>query len=126
MSVIEEGLRKKIRFTYKGNLTIEDLFDLNSNDLVNLERKLYEEVKRFTSDNPFKTSRKTRAQEKIQLKYDIVKYIYDIKVREKKESVENIVKKQEKEKLLEILAKKQEEKLSNLTEEEIQAKLNSL
>jgi hypothetical protein len=126
MSIIEKGLREKVRFNLNGNVSIEDLYDFNSEILANLGGKLFEEVKKFTSDNPFKTSKKTKAQEKLQLSYDVVKYIYDIKVAEEEESANATIKKQEKEKLLSLLAKKQEEKLAGLTEEEIQAKLASL
>ena len=90
MSIIEKGLREKLRFNVNGNNTIEDLFDFNSEILATLGGKLFEEVKKFSSDNPFKIDRKTKIQEKTQLSYDVVKYIYDIKVAEEVEKVNEV------------------------------------
>lgn len=122
MSIIEKGLKEKLRFNVNGNNTIEDLYDFNSEVLASLGGKLFEQVKQFTSDNPFKTVRKTKAQEKLQLSYDVVKYIYDLKVTEEEESINATQKKAELNKALEIRSKANqaslEEKISKMTDEE--------
>jgi hypothetical protein len=112
MSIIEKGLKEKVRFNVNGNNTIEDLYDYNSDTLANLGGKLYEQVKQFTTtDNPFKTSKKTKSQERLQLQYDIVKYLYEIKLSEEELAASLNSIKDEEQELLAIAAMQQQEEL---------------
>jgi len=111
MLIIEKGLQAKLRYNVTGNNTIEDLYDFNSTVLAELGGKLFEQVKQFTSDNPFKTIRKTKAQEKVQLAYDVVKYIYDVKVAEEELAASLTEIKNEEQELLAIAAMQQQEEL---------------
>lgn len=111
MSIIEKGLKEKVRFNVNGNNTIEDLYDYNSDTLANLGGKLYEQVKQFTADNPFKTTKKTKSQERLQLQYDIVKYLYEIKLAEEELAASLNSIKDEEQELLAIAAMQQQEEL---------------
>lgn len=126
MSIIEKGLREKLRFNVNGNNTIEDLFDFNSEILATLGGKLFEEVKRFSSDNPFKINRKTKIQEKTQLSYDVVKYIYDIKVAEEVEKVNEVNKKARRQEILATIAEKEKDLRNEKSIDELRKELENL
>jgi hypothetical protein len=126
MSIIEKGLREKLRFNVNGNNTIEDLFDFNSEVLATLGGKLFEEVKRFSSDNPFKTNKKTKTQEKTQLSYDVVKYIYDVKVAEEVEKINEVNKKARRQEILAIIAEKEKDLRNEKSIDELRKELESL
>lgn len=126
MSIIEKGLREKLRFNVNGNNTIEDLFDFNSEILATLGGKLFEEVKKFSSDNPFKTNRKTKIQEKTQLSYDVVKYIYDIKVAEEVEKVNEVNKKARRQEILATIAEKEKDLRNEKSIDELRKELENL
>lgn len=126
MSIIEKGLREKLRFNVNGNNTIEDLFDFNSEILATLGGKLFEEVKKFSSDNPFKINRKTKIQEKTQLSYDVVKYIYDIKVAEEVEKVNEVNKKARRQEILATIAEKEKNLRNEKSIDELRKELENL
>jgi DNA-binding ferritin-like protein len=126
MSIIEKGLREKLRFNVNGNNTIEDLFDFTSEVLATLGGKLFEEVKRFSSDNPFKTNKKTKTQEKTQLSYDVVKYIYDVKVAEEVEKINEVNKKARRQEILAIIAEKEKDLRNEKSIDELRKELESL
>lgn len=126
MSIIEKGLREKLRFNVNGNNTIEDLFDFNSEILATLGGKLFEEVKKFSSDNPFKINRKTKIQEKTQLSYDVVKYIYDIKVAEEVEKVNEVNKKARRQEILATIAEKEKDLRNEKSIDELRKELENL
>lgn len=121
----KQALKMKLRFaTSKGNLSVEDLWDLNLVALDKLAVSYDEELAKsprksfITNDAPSNTE--------LELKFNIVKDIITDKLKEKadKEAAKN--KATEKAKLLDILARKQNEKLENLSEDELKRRLAEL
>jgi len=135
--MFEEGTRLKARFNYKGLCTIEDLWDIsldgtkNEDDkglkgiYQNLNKQLKDckETKFLNEDLPDEEGlvviKKTKEEELIELKRNIVKHIYITKYQEQKEQENKITKSIEKQKLLEILANKQNERFYDMSEEEL-------
>jgi organic radical activating enzyme len=122
--LFEKASRMKLRFQLKGNISVEELWDLSKEELDTYASSLFEQMEKSTKHSLLK--KKDAKNSLITLKYDIVKHIIETKLIEEEESAIAIIKKQEKEKLLALLVKKQEEKLAILTEEEIQKKLEEL
>lgn len=121
----KEALQMKLRFaTSKGNLSVEDLFDLNLQALDKIAVGLDEEV----SKSPRKSFISNVSQESkiTELKFNIVKDIITTKLKEKSDREEAKKKQAEKAQLLDILARKQAASLENLSIEELQKRIAEL
>lgn len=117
--------RMKIRFaTAKGNLTVEDLWELSLPALDKIAIALDEEL----SKSPKKSfiSASTPGNEILEVKFNIVKDIIETKLLEKREVDEVKKKHAEKQRLLEVLSKKEEESLENLSVEELKERIAKL
>lgn len=123
--MFKQASKMKLRFaTSKGNLSVEDLWDLSLPVLDKLAVSYDEELAKsprksfITNDTPSNTE--------LELKFNIVKEIITDKLKEKadRETAKN--KAAEKARLTELLAKKQSEKLESLSEDEINGDLPNL
>ena len=119
--MFKQASKMKLRFaTSKGNLSVEDLWDLSLPVLDKLAVSYDEELAKsprksfITNDTPSNTE--------LELKFNIVKEIITEKA--DRETAKN--KAAEKARLTELLAKKQSEKLESLSEDEIKRRLAEL
>ena len=121
----KKASKMKLRFaTTKGNLIVEDLWQLTLPTLDSIAVALDEEL----SKSPKKSFISTVSPENevLQLKLNIVTDIISDKLAEKDASEKAQAKKAEKERLLDLLDRKKSEKLESLSEEELQKKLQEL
>lgn len=121
----KEALKMKLRFaTSKGNLSTEDLFSLNLQDLDKIAVGLDEEL----SKSPKKSfiSDVTPETKVVELRFNIVKDIINTKLAEKVAKEQSKEKQAKKAQLMEILARKQAESLENLSEEELLKRIQEL
>lgn len=121
----KEASKMKLRFaTVKGNLSVEDLWDLN---LVTLD-KMAVVIDEELSKNPKKSfiSEITPEDKVSKLKLDILKDIITTKLEDKAKKDSEKQRLSERKKLLEILAKKEAENLENLSIEELKKKIAEL
>ncbi len=122
--------REKFRFSCtSGLLSAEDLWSLplsgKGTNLDNIARALYRELKEADGDISFvKPAVKTTAE--LQAKFDIVKYIIEVKMTERDVKAAAEEKAATKQKLLAKLAEKQDKALDNLSEEEIKVMIAAL
>ena len=121
----KEASKMKLRFvTVKGNLSVEDLWDLSLTALDKMAVAIDEQI----SKNPKKSfiSESTPEDKVSKLKLDILKDIINTKLEEKAKKDSEKQKISERNKLLEILAKKEEASLENLSIEELKKKISEL
>lgn len=117
--------KMKLRFaTVKGNLSVEDLWDLNLVALDKLAVAIDDEI----SKSPRKSfiAETTPENEVAKLKLNILKDIIETKMKEKNDKESEKRKQSERNRLLEILAKKEEASLENLSIEELKKKIAEL
>lgn len=117
--------KMKLRFaTVKGNLSVEDLWDLSLIALDKMAVAIDDEI----SKSPRKSfiAETTPENEVAKLKLDILKDIIETKMKEKNDKESEKKKQSERNKLLEILAKKEEASLENLSIEELKKKIAEL
>lgn len=123
-NIFEQASREKLRFTYGGVISVEDLWDLGLEDLDGIYRSL---SARLQSENEESLLRKkSEFSEKLELQIAVVKHVFQSIQAEQnaeKRSAENRI---EKQKLLEVLAEKQNASLTELSEEELRQKIESL
>lgn len=117
--------RLKLRFsTNKGMISIEDLWDCPLSVLDKTAIQLNKNI-RDAEEESFIIKKKSRSAIS-QLKFDIVKYVIDIRLKEKEDKENAILTKQKKEQLQSILEDKKSEALKNKSPEEIQKMIDDL
>jgi hypothetical protein len=119
MDMFEFATRNKMRFPYKGMISVEDLWDLGVEALDSIFKALNAALKQTQEESLL--SKRTKQDEFIAVQVDIIKHIVSVK---QAEAAQRLVAKEQKEKkqrLLEILASKQDAALQGKTEEEIKA-----
>lgn len=122
--MFETAVRNKMRFPFKGLITVEDLWDLSTKDLDAVFKTLNSQVKQAKEESLLDT--KTREDEVLDMQIEIVKYIVKVKLEEETLRLQAKDKKEKKQKILSILSVKQEENLLNKSVEELEAMLGEL
>lgn len=122
--LFETATRNKMRFPFRGMISVEDLWDLSLTNLDSVFKTLNAEAKKSEEESLLET--KSKENEELSNKIEIVKYIVNIKLEEKK-TRENARKNAEmKQRLLEIKAKRQDAALENLSDEDLDKMLAEL
>lgn len=121
----KQAAKMKLRFaTSRGNVTVEDLYDLNLAALDKIAVALDDEL----SKSPKKSFiQESNSETKIvELKFNIVKDVIQSKLAEKEAREQAKEKAAKKAQLVGILARKQAQNLENLSEEELQKRIAEL
>lgn len=119
------AVRKKLRFkTDKGNLNVEQLWDLKKEELNIVAKGLKRELKAQEEEDFLSTP--SQQNELLTQKFEIVLDILNTKVREEEQKRTQAALKDELSKLKDALVRKQDAALENLSVEEIQARIKSL
>src|SRR5579859_435191 len=124
VNIFEQASRLKLRFdTFVGYLSVEDLWDA---DLVGLDKvaiglhdALQSKSRSFVEDTP-------KADLKLQLAFDVVKHIIDVKKAERQAAKEAKDRRDQKQKMLAIIARKEEGELEAKSLDELRALVDTL
>ena len=122
--MFEVAVRNKFRFPYKGVISVEELYDLPLTALDNVFKTLNAEAKKSEEESLLHT--KSKADEELALKIDIVKHIVSVKLKEKEDRENARAKKEMKQRLLEIKAKREDAALENMSDEDLNKMLAEL
>lgn len=120
----EVATRTKMRFTFKGLISVEDLWDLTPTNLDTIFKSLNSELKQVKEESLL--SFKSEQDKELDMKIEIVKHIVSVKLEEANKRLKDKEQKEQKQKIMEILSSKEEESLQNKSVEELQAMLNQL
>lgn len=123
-NMFEKAVKGKYRFPYKGQIAVEDLYDLPLGALDTVFKTLNAEVKKTDEESLLQT--KSEEDDILSTKIEIVKYIFNEKLEEKKNRQEAAERKEKKQKIMQIIATKQDEALQNASVEDLQKMLDEL
>lgn len=123
-NLFESATRSKMRFPFKGMISVEDLWDLSLTNLDSVFKTLNAEVKKSEEESLLNT--KSKEDEEISNKIEIVKYIVDVKLDEKKKREDAKKNAEMRQRLLEIKAKRQDAALENMSDEDLDKALAEL
>ena len=122
--MFEIATRTKMRFPFKGLVSVEDLWDLSVRDLDSIFKTLNAQVKKSQEESLLAT--KTKEDETLAIQIEIVKHIVKTKLDEAETAKQSKELKEKKQKLMEMIAEKKDEALRNASVEELQAMLDNL
>ena len=123
-NIFEKATKDKIRFEYKGNVSVEDLWDLDVTELDNIFKSLNANKKQLSEESllDIKTTEDTLVNTQIK----IIKHIVESKLAEKDARLLLAEKKEKKEKIMEILASKQDSALEKKSSAQLKKMLEEL
>lgn len=134
VNIFEQAFRCKLRFdTPKGAITVEDLWDLSLTsttgkaNLDDIARDLHRQLK--NGDDVSFVHKERKSDETVQLKFDIVKYVIDVKLAEADEASKarvNAEKKRHVGQLLALIANKENQQLADMPLEDLRKMVESL
>ncbi len=122
--LFETALRTKVRFAHKGQISVEDLWDLPVITLDSMYGVEMTHHKARSTDSLLEKA--TVESETGQLRIDILKYVIKAKLNEDKARKDSAVNKMKKDKLAAIIAKKQDEGLENMSIEDLEKAIAEL
>ena len=122
--MFEVAVRTKMRFPFRGQISVEDLWDLSVENLDSIFKVLNSQLKQVKEESLL--NKRTKQDEEIDTRIEIVKYIVKVKLEEENLRLKAREQKEQKQKILEILSAKQDESLQNKSVEELEAMLNNL
>lgn len=123
MDILEKAIRLKLRFNFKGMLTVEDLWDLKLNELDMIYKELNQQKKLQESESLLTNN---LTNDIVNLQIEIIKYVVEQKQAEQLAKQTEIEKQQQKQKILEILSRKQDDDLQNKSTEDLLKMLENL
>lgn len=109
---------------YRGVLSVEDLWDLSLEQLDPIAINLNKRLKESQTESFIKT--RTKDTTELELKFNIVKHIIDVKLQEQEERIVAAEKKAKRQKILDLMAKKQDAELESKSYEELAKELEAL
>lgn len=115
--MFEEALKRKLRFNYKGNLTVEDLWDLSLEQLNELYGILMKKKRSSVTDSLISESAEDK---ELNLKIEIVKYIFNVLSVEQQTRIDKAQNKAKRDRIDAIIARKQEKALEDMSIEELE------
>ena len=116
--------RNNYQFPFRGMINVIDLWDLSLTNLDSVFKTLNAEAKKSEEESLLNT--KSKEDEEVSNKIEIVKYIVSVKLDEKKKR-EDVKKNAEmRQRLLEIKAKRQDAALENMSDEDLDKALAEL
>lgn len=125
MEVFKTASKEKLRFeTSKGNLSVEQLWDLNLTTLANIVRNFKKQLKKDNDDElSFLDEKATPTDKTLELKFEVVKAIYIDKKEDRDAAQTEAAKKEHNQKIMALIAEKQEEGLKGKSIEDLTAML---
>ncbi|CAD5240555.1 hypothetical protein NJHLHPIG_00106 [Klebsiella phage vB_KqM-Bilbo] len=122
--MFDKATRLKLRFnSNKGQLSVEQVWDLSLTALNEMAKGLSRELKAATVDDEDFIGNNTSVDSQLQLRFDIVKSIISTKLKERDDSLSAAEKREHNQAILELIKKKQQEELAGKSVEELQALL---
>jgi hypothetical protein len=122
--MFELASRSKLRFSYRGLISTEDLWDLKPEALDEIYRATNAELKEMSEDSLLEKRR--TGTEVLELQVAIVRHVFEVKAAEVEARNDARERKAKKERILEIIAKKQDADLENKSLDELKSLAESM
>ena len=122
--IFEFATRNKVRFPFKGMISVEDLWDLSLTNLDSIYKTLNKQVKQSEEESLLST--KVSVDTELEVQIAIVKHIVSVKLAEKEAAEKASAKKAQRQKIMSIIATKENEALQNNSIDDLKKMLDEL
>lgn len=122
LNIYKYAAKNRLRFSYKGTLTAEDLFQLSLQDLDTIYKSLKNEEKASAGESLLET---TQENTDLAVKIALVKDIFTEKKNEIEARVAAVEDKKKKQRIAEIIAEKKDAALRDMSVEELEKLLKN-
>lgn len=123
-NIFEYATRNKVRFPYKGSISVEDLWDLSVVELDKIYKTLNAQIKKEQEESLLLVN--PDENEELIVQIEIIKYIVNVKLVEQAARERAADKAAQRQKIMGILARKQDEALENSSAEDLMKMLAEL
>ena len=123
-NIFEYASRNKVRFPFKGMISVEDLWDLSLTNLDSIYKTLNKQVKQSEEESLLST--RANVDTELEVQIAIVKHIVSVKLADKEAAEKASAKKAQKQKIMSIIATKQDEALQNSSIDDLKKMLDEL
>lgn len=114
----EIATRQHLRIQYRGNLSVEDLWDLNTDQLNEVYIGFHKRKKNSESESLIEV--KTPGSNELDVSIMLVKYIFQVKMDEKNALKLKREKAAKRKRIRELIAQKEDETLMSASKEELE------
>lgn len=122
--MFDKATRLKLRFeSNKGLLSVEQVWDLSLTALNEMAKSLSRQVKAAETDEEDFIGTKSNVDSELQLRFDVVKHIIGVKLKERDESASAAERKANNQVILELIQRKKQQELEGKSVEELEALL---
>lgn len=122
--MFDKATRLKLRFnSNKGQLSVEQIWDLSLTALNEMAKQLNRELKAAAGEDEDFIGENTSIDSQLQLRFDIVKHVIGVKLSERDEVRNAQERKLHNQTIMELIHKKQQEELQNKSLDELKAML---
>lgn len=123
-NIFEYATRNKLRFPYKGSISVEDLWDLAPASLDSIYKVLNKQVKQEQEESLLTVKQETDSNLDVQIA--IIKYIVSTKLQEKEAHMKAAAMKQRRDELAAIISEKETQALKDLPVDELRKMLQEV
>lgn len=123
-NIFEYATRNKLRFPYKGSISVEDLWDLTPASLDSIYKVLNKQVKQEQEESLLTVKQDTDTDLDVQIA--IIKHIVTVKLQEKEARVKAVEIKQRRDELAAIISEKEAQALKSLPIEELRKMMQDI
>ena len=124
MNIFEYATRNKLRFPFKGMISVEDLWDLSPANLDTIYKTLNKQVKQAEEESLL--AAKTSIDTELEVQIAIVRHIVSVKLEEQEAREKAAAKRMQKQKIMSLINEKEDENLRNSSVDELRKMLNEL
>ncbi|AFU64388.1 hypothetical protein Maynard_83 [Salmonella phage Maynard] len=122
--MFDKATRLKLRFeSNKGLLSVEQVWDLSLTALNEMAKSLSRQVKAAETDEEDFIGTKSNVDSELQLRFDVVKHIIGVKLKERDDSKDAAERKANNQVILELIQRKKQQELEGKSVEELEALL---
>lgn len=122
--MFDKATRMKLRFeSNKGLLSVEQVWDLSLTALNEMAKSLSRQVKAAETDEEDFIGTKSNVDSELQLRFDVVKHIIGVKLKERDDSRDAAERKANNQIILELIQRKKQQELESKSVEELEALL---
>ncbi len=122
--MFDKATRLKLRFeSNKGLLSVEQVWDLSLTALNEMAKGLSRQVKAAETDEEDFIGTKSNVDSELQLRFDVVKHIIGVKLKERDDSRDAAERKANNQIILELIQRKKQQELESKSVEELEALL---